>query len=186
MLVTGGVGFASALVLAFAYTSTQDDRGMKTVFIIAEIPVQWIPYAMLLMTYVVAGSRTTMIEGTGLIAAHLHDFLTHLWPKFGGGRNLLPTPDIFKQIFRSERVIRKPYVNVNAPAQPVSSTSIFGSFFSRTLPKSQPRQAGKTLREKYSNDYDSSPPASSILLSRFPARGGERKAVPRRMNRGSE
>jgi Derlin-2/3 len=91
--------FTSALVLAFAYTSTQDDRGQQATFFVITIPAQWIPYAMLLMALVMGGSNAAMVQGTGLIAAHLHDFLTRLWPMFGGGKNLLPTPALFKKWF---------------------------------------------------------------------------------------
>lgn len=99
MLVTGGMVFTSALVLALAYTSTQDDRGQQAQFFIVTIPAPWIPYTMLLITLVTAGPNATMVQATGIVAAHLHDFLTRLWPMFGGGRNLLPTPAIFKRWF---------------------------------------------------------------------------------------
>lgn len=99
MLVTGGMVFTSALVLAFAYTSSQDDRGQQATFFIITIPAQWIPYAMLLMTLVTAGPQATMIQATGIVAAHLHDFLTRLWPMFGGGKNVLQTPAMFKRWF---------------------------------------------------------------------------------------
>lgn len=91
--------FTSALVLAFAYTSTQDDRGQQATFFVITIPAQWVPYAMLFMTLVMGGVKAAMIQGTGIVAAHLHDFLTRIWPQFGGGRNLLPTPELFKRWF---------------------------------------------------------------------------------------
>jgi Derlin-2/3 len=93
--------FTSALVLAFAYTSTQDDRGMKAQFFIVTIPAQWIPYAMLLMTLIMAGPATAKIQVTGLLAAHLHDFLTRLWPDFGGGRNWVPTPAFIRRMWET-------------------------------------------------------------------------------------
>lgn len=93
--------FTSALVLALAYTSTQDDRGMKATFIIIQIPAQWIPYAMLLMTLIMAGAEAAKIQATGLIAAHLHDFLTRLYPEFGGGTNLIPTPAFIRRMWQS-------------------------------------------------------------------------------------
>lgn len=54
---------------------------------------------MLLMSLVTAGPQAAMVQATGLIAAHLHDFLTRLWPMFGGGKNLLETPTVFKRMF---------------------------------------------------------------------------------------
>ncbi|TQS38203.1 hypothetical protein Golomagni_01297 [Golovinomyces magnicellulatus] len=92
LFVAGGYVFTTALVLAFAYTSSQDDRGNKANFFIVTIPAVWVPYAMLLMTLVMTGIEAAKVQLTGLVAAHLHDFLTRLWPKFGGGNNLYPTP----------------------------------------------------------------------------------------------
>ncbi|POS83189.1 hypothetical protein EPUL_004912 [Erysiphe pulchra] len=97
--VTGGVIFTSALVLALAYTSSQDDRGQKASFYFITIPAVWVPYAMLLMNIVMAGPDSAKIQATGFIAAHLHDFLTRLWPTFGGGRNLIPTPKFLQRLW---------------------------------------------------------------------------------------
>jgi Derlin-2/3 len=117
--------FTSALVLAFAYTSTQDDRGQKATFIIVTIPAQWIPYAMLLMTFVMRGPGAAKVQATGLVAAHLHDFLTRLWPTFGGGRNLVPTPAFVKRMWQTTEadVAHRPYGTAFTPAQRTSGTS---------------------------------------------------------------
>ncbi|KAL3423978.1 der1-like family protein [Phlyctema vagabunda] len=119
VVITGGVFFTSALVLALAYTSTQDDRGQKATFFVVTIPAQWIPYAMLLMTFVMAGSGAAKIQATGLIAAHLHDFLSRLWPTFGGGRNLVPTPSFVKRMFQTNEatVTNRSFGTSFAPAQ---------------------------------------------------------------------
>ena len=117
--------FTSCLVLAFAYTSTQDDRGMKANFFILTIPAQWIPYAMLIMTLAVNGPMATIVQATGLIAAHLHDFLTRLWPEFGGGSNLVPTPTFIRNIFAKPHatVEHKPYGTAFAQPQRAGSGS---------------------------------------------------------------
>lgn len=99
--LTDGMLFCSALVLALTYTSTQDDRGMKQTFVVITVPSQFIPYMMLLMTFVMLGPDAAKVQGTGLVAAHLHDFLTRLWPTFGGGSNLLPTPRFIARFFQS-------------------------------------------------------------------------------------
>ncbi|KAM3072007.1 hypothetical protein ACMFMG_008473 [Clarireedia jacksonii] len=137
VLITGGVVFTSALVLAFAYTSTQDDRGMKATFFVITIPAQWVPYAMLLMTFIMAGPSAAKVQGTGLIAAHLHDFLTRIWPTFGGGRNLVPTPEFIKRRFQTTQptVASRPYGTAFAPSQRNDSGSASGSS-SGVLPES--------------------------------------------------
>lgn len=121
--------FTSALVLAFAYTSTQDDRGQKAQFFIVTIPAQWIPFAMLLMTLIMAGPSAAMVQGTGLVAAHLFDFLTRLWPEFGGGRNLLPTPGFIRRLWETKTaaVENKGYGTSFTPAQRSSSAATTSS-----------------------------------------------------------
>ncbi|RDW89544.1 derlin-1 [Coleophoma cylindrospora] len=125
VVFTGGVVFTSALVLALAYTSTQDERGQKASFFIVTIPAQWIPYAMLLMTLVMAGPPAAKIQATGLIAAHMHDFLTRIWPTFGGGRNLVPTPAFVKRMFQTTQasVQSTSYGTAFAPAQRAATSS---------------------------------------------------------------
>jgi Derlin-2/3 len=146
VLLAGGMIFTSALVLAFAYTACQDERGQKASFFVITIPAQWIPYAMLLMTLVMSGPGQAMIQATGLIAAHLHDFLTRLWPIFGGGRNLLPTPAFVKSMFQSTEstTAHRGYGTAFTPAQRASSASASGS--GGVLPKSwQSRGTGHRL-----------------------------------------
>lgn len=129
MFITGGMIFTSALVLAFAYTACQDDRGQKATFFVITIPAQWIPYAMLLITFVMAGPGQAKIQATGLIAAHLHDFLTRLWPTFGGGRNLVPTPAFVKRMFQSTEATtaHRGFGTAFTPAQRAPSASASGS-----------------------------------------------------------
>lgn len=130
--ITGGVIFTSALVMAFAYSSTQDERGMKATFFVVTIPAQWMPYAMLLMTFVMAGPNQAKVQATGLVAAHLHDFLTRIWPTFGGGRNFIQTPGFIKRAFQSTQATTtdRSYGTAIRPAERSatgSSTSLAGS-----------------------------------------------------------
>jgi Derlin-2/3 len=54
---------------------------------------------MLLLTFVIDGPDAAMTQATGLLAAHLYDFLTRIWPTFGGGRNYITTPQMVKGWF---------------------------------------------------------------------------------------
>lgn len=76
------------------YTVTQDQRGMKANFYFITIPAQLTPYCMILVSLLFPGGVSDMIlQLLGLVAAHLYEFLTKIWPQFGGtGRTLLPTP----------------------------------------------------------------------------------------------
>lgn len=86
------------LILALAYTCTQDQRGIKANFFFVTIPAQLVPYSMMLVSLIVAGPSVFMLQLCGLVAAHLYDFLTRLWPEFGGGSNLLPTPRFMSRL----------------------------------------------------------------------------------------
>lgn len=82
----------SSLIAAFAYTATQDEGGNTRIFIL-DIPTRAVPLMMCFMTFFMTHStHAAMVQATGIVAAHLYDFLTRLYPKFGGGRNILSTP----------------------------------------------------------------------------------------------
>lgn len=99
---------AIALILGLAYTYAQDNRGKKVTFYIITFNVIFLPWAILLLTLVLGGPQAAMAQGTGLLAAHLYDFLTRLWPTFGGGRNYIFTPNFVKRWFGGDR----PNINV--------------------------------------------------------------------------
>lgn len=57
------------------------------------VPAQLVVYCMILITIISnGGMRELPLQVMGLLVAHLWDFLTRLWPEFGGGRNVLRTP----------------------------------------------------------------------------------------------
>ncbi len=90
--------YLQGLILALAYTGTQDQRGVKTTFFFVTIPAQLVPYTMMLVSLLMVGPGILMIQLCGLFAAHLHDFLTRLWPEFGGGSNWIPTPAFLSRL----------------------------------------------------------------------------------------
>jgi len=90
--------YLQGLILALAYTGTQDQRGVKANFFFLTVPAQLVPYTMILVTLLMAGPMLVGIQLCGLFAAHLHDFLTRLWPEFGGGSNWFPTPAFLSRL----------------------------------------------------------------------------------------
>ncbi|KAK5011770.1 hypothetical protein LTR39_004454, partial [Cryomyces antarcticus] len=98
-----GMIFLAPLTVALAYTYSQDNPTRNITFYIVTFQVKWLPYAMLAMTFVMNGPQQTMHEATGLVAAHLYDYLTRIWPTFGGGRNVLWTPAFVKKWFGGNR-----------------------------------------------------------------------------------
>ena len=121
----------SALMLAFIYTFAQDNRGQKAHFIILQIPVEFLPWAMLTLTMIMGGPTAALQQGTGVLAAHLYDFLTRLYPTFQGGRNYIQTPNVIKRFFGADQttVTNKPYGTSIRPGQalPQQPTTGWGS-----------------------------------------------------------
>lgn len=68
-------------------------------FYIITFRVKFLPYSMIAMTMVLKGPDAAFLQGTGLIAAHLYDFLTRVYPAFGGGVNYVSTPRFLTRLF---------------------------------------------------------------------------------------
>lgn len=125
-------------MMAFMYTYAQDNRGKKAHFIVVQIPVELLPWAMLLLTLIMNGIGGALQQGMGIIAAHLYDFLTRLYPTFQGGRNYIQTPAVIKRYFGADRssFAHKAYGSSfrsgqNVPQQPSGGwTSGFSSSWS--------------------------------------------------------
>ena len=64
------------------------------------------------------GPNAAKIQCSGIVAAHLYDFLTRLYPTFGGGKNYIRTPYVFKRWFGGETpgVEAKKYGTAYRPA----------------------------------------------------------------------
>ncbi|KAK4242484.1 hypothetical protein C8A03DRAFT_29242 [Achaetomium macrosporum] len=141
----GGAFFLPGLIMALAYTATQDARGVKTSFFFFTVPAQTVPYCMLIVSLLVSPS-VIPLQISGLVSAHLHDFLTRLWPEFGGGRNLLPTPSFISRLVQTPRVFQREYgTAIRAPSVQASSSST-GAATGSVLPDSwKTRGAGRRL-----------------------------------------
>jgi hypothetical protein len=91
--------FLHALIMALVWTYAQDKRGTRVRFFVIDIPVIYLPVAMLCITMVRGGWEAMLLEGTGVLAAHLYFFITRLYPAFGGGRNFIFTPRFIQRFF---------------------------------------------------------------------------------------
>ncbi|TKX25488.1 hypothetical protein C1H76_2138 [Elsinoe australis] len=89
----------SPLTLALAYLYSVDTPEARISFFIVTVRAKYLPYCMLLMTLLMAGPGPAITDCTGLVAAHLYDFLTRLWPQYGGGRNVIVPPQFVKRWF---------------------------------------------------------------------------------------
>lgn len=89
---------------------TQDQRGQKATFYFITIPAQLTPICMILINLLFPGGAMNMLlQVEGLVAAHLFDFLSRLWPQFGGGPNLLATPPVLHRLLRTPRVLERSF-----------------------------------------------------------------------------
>jgi Derlin-2/3 len=91
--------FLPALSLAYAYTFAQDNPTRSVSFFIINFDAKFLPFALLFMTFIIDGPEPALAQLTGLVAAHLYDFLTRIWPTFGGGKNYISTPQIVRRWF---------------------------------------------------------------------------------------
>ncbi|KAF3318009.1 hypothetical protein TWF173_008749 [Orbilia oligospora] len=94
----GGAIFAQVMGIAFAYSWGQRNRGRSISFFFVTIKAQWLPYAIAGIT-AIQSPPSAFILASGIVSAHAYEFLTVLWPRFGGGSNLLPTPSFLKWSF---------------------------------------------------------------------------------------
>ncbi|KZZ96475.1 Derlin [Moelleriella libera RCEF 2490] len=98
----GFMSFLPALILAMAYTVTQEQRGAKVNYMFITMPAQLMPFAMLAINLLFpGGAMNLLLQLHGLFAGHLFDFLTKTWPNYGGGRNLIPTPVVMSRLVQS-------------------------------------------------------------------------------------
>ncbi|KAH0377113.1 hypothetical protein KCU92_g9403, partial [Aureobasidium melanogenum] len=97
--VFGGGLLLGPLLLALAYLHVQDaPDGMMTFFFFS-IRRKYLPGCMLLVAFLMAGPQEALKQAFGLVAAHLYDFLTRIWPSYGRGTNPIRTPRIVQQWF---------------------------------------------------------------------------------------
>ncbi|KAK4137990.1 hypothetical protein BT67DRAFT_127529 [Trichocladium antarcticum] len=131
--------------MALCYTSVQDQRGAKTNFFFFTVPAQALPYCMLLASLLMRpGSIPLQI--TGIVAAHLHDFLTRLWPEFGGGRNVMSTPAFVSYLVQTPRLFKRDYGTAIHPAGAPATGSGTGASAGSVLPDSwRTRGSGQRL-----------------------------------------
>ncbi|KAI0525372.1 Der1-like family protein [Xylaria bambusicola] len=108
-LFTGAVLYLHGLLIAICYTATQDQRGMQAHFYVVTVPAQLMPWCMLLAQLLFAGWGSFLLGLTGIFAAHLHDFLTRIYPEFGHGVNLIPTPGFISWILATPRMTNMGY-----------------------------------------------------------------------------
>ncbi|KAI8940819.1 hypothetical protein NX059_002081 [Plenodomus lindquistii] len=97
--ILGSYTFLPALSLAYAYTYAQENPTRKVSFFVVTFDSKFLPYAMLAMSFVMDGPEPALSQVCGLLAAHLYDFLTRIWPTFGGGKNYITTPQIVRGWF---------------------------------------------------------------------------------------
>lgn len=95
----GGYVFLQPLILAYAYTFSQDNPNSNVTIYILTFPAKFLPFALLALTFIMDGPGAAKGQLCGLLAAHAYDFLTRIWPTFGGGNNYLKTPDFVKRWF---------------------------------------------------------------------------------------
>lgn len=140
--------FLPGLIMAMVYTASQDQRGMKTNYFFFTVPSQAVPYCMILFS-LLTNPGVVPMELTGIVAAHLHDFLTRLWPEFGGGSNWLPTPGFVSWFVQTPRILQRRYGTAIRQPNDKTTDSDTGASTGSVLPDSwKTRGSGHRLGGK--------------------------------------
>ena len=95
----GAFSLLGALTMAITYTFAQDDPNRQTMFFIIQMPAKYVPFASLVITFLMAGPAATMQQATGILAAHAYEFLDRIWPQYGGGQSWIKTPQFVQNWF---------------------------------------------------------------------------------------
>ena len=95
---TGLTGFV-ALIMAFIYTFSQDNANARVTFMVIQIEAKYLPLGSLALTLLMSGPSAALTSASGIVSAHLYDFLTRIWPAFGGGSNWIQTPAFISRLF---------------------------------------------------------------------------------------
>jgi Derlin-2/3 len=98
-----GAVLLAPLTLALAYTFAQDNPRRMTGFFILNFEAKFLPWVLLFVTFILSGPQGALFQGTGLIAAHLYEFLTRIWPELGGGRQWVQTPGFIRRAFGGDQ-----------------------------------------------------------------------------------
>ena len=117
-------------MLAILWTYAQNNRASITNVMGINIPAKYLPIGSLFLTLVMSSPEEMMIDATGIPAAHLYEFLTHYWPTYGGGINLVPTPGFLSDWFHGsgEREQKKSHGTSIRPArEPANSAFTTGN-----------------------------------------------------------
>ncbi|KAK3685427.1 Der1-like family-domain-containing protein [Podospora appendiculata] len=131
----GGAFFLGGLTTAICYTAMQDQRGHKSNFYFFTVPAQLVPYCMILSSLLM-NPGAIPLQITGIVAAHLHDFLYRTWPEFGGGRNLLKAPAFVSHLVTTPRVFQREYGTAIRAPGPAAAGRTTGASTGSVLPDS--------------------------------------------------
>jgi len=95
-----GMLLCGAMTMALAYYWTAlENKNNSVNFFIVRFPVKYLPWVMIFVTLVAEDVNSALVEGTGIIAAHLYLFLTNIWPRVAGGRHVIYTPQWIHGLF---------------------------------------------------------------------------------------
>ncbi|KAF5659176.1 hypothetical protein FHETE_9525 [Fusarium heterosporum] len=118
--------YLNGLILAMAYTTSQDQRGQKMQYFVFTIPAQALPVCMIAFSFLTDGPSKALVQVEGLLAAHLYEFLTRIWPEFGNGPQLLRIPSWLERLVQTPRVLPRGFGTAVRPGNSATSGSSTG------------------------------------------------------------
>lgn len=116
--------YFNALTMALCTTAVLENPTLPTnLFGLVRLESQYLPYALLALTFVQAGPHETMCQGTGLVSAYIFRHLRETMPA-AGGLNYLSTPEFMYRIFG-----RGGFLTIAETAQDGGTARAYGSVF---------------------------------------------------------
>ncbi|KAK6439695.1 hypothetical protein LTR95_004092 [Oleoguttula sp. CCFEE 5521] len=146
----GGIMFMSPLTLALAYTYAQENPQRQLSYFVVTFSAKYLPYCMLAMTFLMASPEAAFVQSSGLIAAHMYEFLAKIWPEYGGGRSIISTPVTVRRWFETPggTAAARPYgtaISGNTTTVPQRATGSGGGWTSGAAGAWNARGSGRRL-----------------------------------------
>ena len=88
-----------ALILAFVYSYAVENPSLNVRLLVFNIQARYLPICVLGITLALNGPDAVITEATGIVAAHLYEFLAVIYPRTMGTRSLIRTPQLLRKWF---------------------------------------------------------------------------------------
>jgi Derlin-2/3 len=110
-------GLIHPFVVALCYTASIDESGSVSLYGIFNVPARVMPWILVAYPFLSGSLHGTVSAFTGIVAAHMFEFIAGIWPRYGNGPQLFRTPKFIQRIFSgaASNVIHREYGTAYRP-----------------------------------------------------------------------